>query len=46
MYLKARAKTVTGYKLQQHFPKRKYTVHKLPMEVRTDLITNHPIKVI
>ena len=31
MYLKARATTVTGYKLQQHFPKRKYTVHKLPM---------------
>ena len=46
LYSKARATTRTGYKFQQHFPKRKYTVHKFPMEIRTDLITNHSIKVI
>ena len=46
LYLKAWATTVTGYNLQQHFPKRKYTVHKFPLKIRTDLITNHSIKVI
>ena len=32
--------------LKQHFAKRKYTVHKFPTEIRTDLITNHSVEVI
>ena len=44
LYSKARATTVTGYKFTQHFPKRKYTVHKFPTEIKTDLNTKHFIK--
>ena len=50
LYSKARATTVTGYKFRkhfpQHFPKRKYIVHKSPTETKTDLTMNHSIKVI
>ena len=46
LYSKARATTVTGYNSQQHFPKRKYIVHKSRTETKTDLTMNHSIKVI
>ena len=35
LYSKARA-TALGKNLQQHFPKRKYIVHKFQTEIKTD----------
>ena len=46
LYSKARATTVTGYKLSATFSEKKYIVHKFPSEIRTDLITNHFTRVI
>ena len=46
LYSKARATTIIGYKLQQHFPKRKYIVHKFQTEIKNDLTMNHSTKVI
>ena len=46
LYSKARATTVADINLQQHFPKRKYNVHKFQTEIKTDLTTNHSAKVI
>ena len=46
LYSKARATTVTVINSQQHFPKRKYIVHKSRTETKTDLTMNHSTKVI
>ena len=46
LYSKARATTLTGYKLAATFPKRKYIVHKFKTEIKIDWTTNLSIKVL
>ena len=46
LYSKAEQQQLQVINSQQHFPKRKYIVHKSRTETKTDLTMNHSIKVI
>ena len=46
LYSKSEQQQSQDINLQQHFPKRKYIVHKFQTEIKTDLTTNHSTKVV